>query len=224
MVFSADGTQGLGILGHGRRKNGGKQGRIFPTPFPNVPLVSTVFPFPPIFPTSFPHLSSFPVPPLLPLFPPSCPHFPPFPPNSPHFPPLPPFPPIPPLFPPFPPIYPQFPRRFTMTPATNFCFGFLPQVHIIMSRFSVHRCMHPVHSISKTFKLLQWNHDCVQFPRLSPISPYFPPIPAVFPRSSFSSGNLSGNLSVGFGEKGPGPAPSPPHPSPHRTPPPHISL
>ena len=49
-----------------------------------------------------------------------------------------------------------------MTPATkSFCFGFLPQAHITMSRFSVHRCMHPVHSIPKTVELLQWNHDCV---------------------------------------------------------------
>ena len=45
--------------------------------------------------------------------------------------------------------------------AKSFCFGFLPQVHVTMSRLSVHRCMHPVHSISKTFELLQWNHDCV---------------------------------------------------------------
>ena len=52
-----------------------------------------------------------------------------------------------------------------MTPATKLlCFGFLPQVHITMSRLCVHRCMHPVHSISETFELLQWNHDCVHPP------------------------------------------------------------
>ena len=29
-----------------------------------------------------------------------------------------------------------------------------------MSRLYVLRCMHPVHSISEIFEVLQWNHDC----------------------------------------------------------------
>ena len=67
---------------------------------------------------------------------------------------------------------------FTITPATkSLCFGFLPQVHITTSRLYVHRCMHPVHSISETFELLQWNHDCVQPTPPPPPRPFSRPPP-----------------------------------------------
>ena len=53
---------------------------------------------------------------------------------------------------------------FTMTPATkSLCFSFLPQVHTTESRLYVHRCRHPVHSISESFDLLQRNNDCAPF-------------------------------------------------------------
>ena len=68
MVFRADGTQGVGILGNCQRENGEKWGRIFFHLFPQF-LHSL---------HSFSHL-----PPSLPI---SFPHFPPFPLISPHFP------------------------------------------------------------------------------------------------------------------------------------------
>ena len=55
MVFSADGIQGVGILGDGRTKNGGESGEVakhfFSYLSPNFPLVSTPPPFSPILPT-----------------------------------------------------------------------------------------------------------------------------------------------------------------------------
>ena len=78
VVFSAYGTQGVGILGDGRREKWGEMGKsgeeFFPISFPNCSLVSTLFPIFPHFTNMFP-----PFPPIYPLLFPIPPHFPPFP-------------------------------------------------------------------------------------------------------------------------------------------------
>ena len=60
-------------------------------------------------------------------------------------------------------------------PATEFCVLLCPRIHMYHAISPVYGDMPPVHSISITFELLQWKHDCVQMP--SPSSPSSSPSP-----------------------------------------------